>query len=496
MFQVKRYLGEEEAPQESEEEDLSDAKPDEFFQLLKIKEVRFIGKKRASIKSLGLDFRIVEVLNSLSIEHFFPSQTSILPIIFQTIQGCSGVQRDIVVEAPTGSGKTLCYVLPLVQSLSKGALRLLRALVVVPTRELALQVHKVFEQFCSALSLSVGLTVGAHSMLEEQRKLISNFNRWENNALRSGPYDCKRPRSGVDILVSTPGRLVDHLERTKGFTLEHLQFIIVDEVDRLIRQPYTGWLKKIKANTDPHFWCDNHVQNRMKFRAKRSIHPRMKMIFSATIPRQPYEFQKLKLRAPIVFLASARTKFTLPSTLKQFRVSVADSEKPLALAALLDDFQPKSTLVFTLSLETTHRLFHFLQLFGFQVREYSSYLKPKTKTKILKLFLKEDIKILVCSDAVARGLDLPDVDCVINYDIPTSVHGYLHRVGRTARAGNAGTAFTLLEPDDSLEDILSDLGKKSLKDYNIPTETWKSRERKYKGILSQLEEVIRQERKS
>lgn len=187
------------------------------------------------LDSIKLDRRIVKVLHDHGFTHFLPCQSSVIPILLDRRRW----RGDLCCQSPTGSGKSLCYVLPIVQHLSKRVVTRLRCLVVLPTRDLAQQVFSLFEEFAKALNLSVGLCNGTLSIRKEQEQLVD---------LSLGPSTLRNLHGGssrVDILISTPGRIVAHLEATPGFTLQHLQWLVVDEADRLMKESFQDWIFKV-----------------------------------------------------------------------------------------------------------------------------------------------------------------------------------------------------------------------------------------------------------
>ncbi|PNY11828.1 DEAD-box ATP-dependent RNA helicase 1-like protein [Trifolium pratense] len=197
--------------------------------------------------------KLKSALEDLGISNLFPVQVA----VWHETVGPGNFERDICVNSPTGSGKTLAYALPLVQMLSDRITRCLRALVVVPTRDLALQVKQVFDAIASPLGLRVGLAVGQSSLADEISELVEM--PAHDISTYYDPHHVSLPRfqSKVDILVATPGRLMDHINTTKGFTLEHLYYLVVDETDRLLREAYQSWLptvlELIQSNDDGFF---------------------------------------------------------------------------------------------------------------------------------------------------------------------------------------------------------------------------------------------------
>uniref|UniRef100_A0A8R7PU16 ATP-dependent RNA helicase n=1 Tax=Triticum urartu TaxID=4572 RepID=A0A8R7PU16_TRIUA len=175
-----------------------------------------------------LDPRLAEALQRMGIESFFLVQVSTW---LETI-GPGAFQRDICINSPTGSGKTLAYALPIVQALSTRKVRCLRALVVLPTRDLALQVKEVFDAIAPVMGLTVASAIGQSSIADEISDLIKK-SKQELYPSLDDEYIEMEPQTKVDILVATPGRLMDHINMTKGFSLEHLQYLVVDETDRM-----------------------------------------------------------------------------------------------------------------------------------------------------------------------------------------------------------------------------------------------------------------------
>jgi ATP-dependent RNA helicase DDX51/DBP6 len=173
--------------------------------------------------NLDLDPQLCKNLALYGINSFFPIQQIAIPKILAT-----GYTKDLCINAPTGSGKTMVYVLPIVQRLIHRVVCRLRAVVIVPSRDLVIQVKKVFDALCLNTPLTCGIAMGQSNFTAEQRTLTD-----------------ARGNSLVDILVATPGRLVDHLEQTPGFTLQHVQFVVVDEADRLLNQSYQDWITKL-----------------------------------------------------------------------------------------------------------------------------------------------------------------------------------------------------------------------------------------------------------
>ncbi|CAG8568687.1 10965_t:CDS:2, partial [Scutellospora calospora] len=184
--------------------------------------------------SIGLSERMIKRCKTLGIQECFAVQTAVIPLLirFRNLSDTHKSPGDICVSAPTGSGKTLAYVLPIIDILSKRIVTRLRALVILPTRDLVVQVKEAFDAFCKGTSLKVGMVTGQQSFIHEQEQIVGDLQGHK-----------------VDILIATPGRLIEHLSTTPNFTLQHLRFLVIDEADRLLNQSYQDWLSHILKST-------------------------------------------------------------------------------------------------------------------------------------------------------------------------------------------------------------------------------------------------------
>ncbi|KAJ2335984.1 ATP-dependent RNA helicase dbp6, partial [Coemansia sp. RSA 2681] len=379
--------------------------------------------------------------------------------------------RDLCVSAPTGSGKTLAFVLPIVEKLRVRLVVRLRALVVLPTKDLAHQVKECFDFFCAGTDLRVGLATGDVSLAKEQAALTD-----QRSTLVGGS-------SLIDILVCTPGRLMDHLTLTTNFTLQHLEFWVMDEADRLLSETYQEWLPKVQSFIEapaspssqgtasdvpvPDACTSRDPESKLDLLARPP--PRIqKLLFSATLTQDPAKIARLKLVRPLYISIADEGKkdqgaaavgaatYTFPSTLIEYYASCPVDEKPLWLIYLLWEQRISGGVCFTKSLETAHRLAQVVQTWATNVpdgawpgakivvAEYSSDLPAAERARIMRLFKQGAINLLICSDLIARGMDVDQIAAVINYDVPTHMSQYTHRVGRTARAGRPGSAYTLV----------------------------------------------------
>jgi len=398
----------------------------------------------------GLSAAIVDKLSRQGIKHFFPVQRQIIPRLLDTSRRSFLRPCDICVSAPTGSGKTLAFVVPIVESLRSRMVPKIRAVVVLPTQDLAAQVYKVFNVYSEGSGLRVKLLSGHQSVASEE-------------LVRKGPAGWVQL---VDILVATPGRLTHHLRATPSLDLSSLRYLVVDEADRMMENIAHNWLEVLEAAVYTR-GRDRPGPLTVANMAKMGL-PLQKLLFSATLSQDPEKLEKLNLFEPKLFRSVVNPKdikgekvsvvggddtseatvpqeFSTPAELKEYRTACQPAVKPAVASHIIKKLNLASVLVFVKSNEAAHRLALLLSQLGHSAAELSSDMKEKRK-KILNQLASGKISVLVCSDALARGIDLDTVDGVICYDAPPFVKTYIHRVGRTARAGKSGTAVTLLEP--------------------------------------------------
>jgi len=324
-------------------------------------------------------------------------------------------------------------------------------------QDLANQVYRVFRQYCEGTSLKPKLLSGQQSFSQEKAELI------KPNLV--GGY-----HSLVDIIIATPGRIVDHLRKTEGFDLSHLRFLIIDEADRIMEDIQNDWLSQVENSV---YSCGRERLGPLTVAEimKRKL-PLQKLLFSATLSQNPEKLEKMNLFEPKLFTSvvqpkdiirndnmdSSNTtdlqtnlangefigKYTIPAELKEIIIKISDTLlKPLILYHVITSKKMNKVLVFTKSGENSHKLTIMMRHFGLTAGELSSKIHHK-RSKVLSQFTHGKVDVLVCTDALARGIDIGQIDYVISYDCPKFIKTYIHRVGRTARAGKSGCAITLV----------------------------------------------------
>ena len=323
--------------------------------------------------------------------------------------------RDVLGIAQTGTGKTAAFTLPLVEILSKGRARarMPRALVLAPTRELADQVASSFEKYAKGTKLTWVLLIGGVSMGDQ----VAALNK------------------GVDVLIATPGRLLDLFERGK-MMLNGVELMVVDEADRMLDMGFIPDIERIFKLTPPK---------------------RQTLFFSATMPPEITRLTTQFLKDPTRIEAS-RPAMTA-ETITQYLVRIPSSDpkmKRAALRALIGRADVKNGIVFCNRKSEVDVVAKSLKQHGFDAAPIHGDLDQSLRTKTLAAFRSGELKLLVASDVAARGLDIPDVSHVFNYDVSHHADDYVHRIGRTGRAGKTGQTFMIVTPGDdrSLDKVL------------------------------------------
>jgi len=348
-----------------------------------------------SFAALGLEAALLTTLDMLGYEEPTPIQREAIPPLL--------AGRDLLGQAATGTGKTAAFTLPLLQRIAHSVRRCPSVLILVPTRELAIQVAEAVTRYGKELRISVLPVYGGQAI---------------------GPqlYALKR---GVDVVVATPGRALDHINR-KTLQLKTIQTVVLDEADEMLDMGFAEDLDAILEQTPKE---------------------RQTALFSATMPIRIASIAKRHLKEPVeIKIAKEPLKAGAAPRVHQTAYIVGRSHKEAALARILDMEAPKSALVFCRTRIEVDELTAMLTGRGHKAEAIHGGMNQPQRDRVMNSFRSGQTELLVATDVAARGLDIPSVSHVVNYDLPMSPEGYVHRIGRTGRAGREGAAITVIEP--------------------------------------------------
>ncbi|SCU77364.1 LAMI_0A00892g1_1 [Lachancea mirantina] len=393
-----------------------------------------------AFKSYGhfLDSAILANLEAQLLQSTFPVQTAILDallpsLFFQQANSKSCFPKkvgDVLVNASTGSGKTLAYCLPVVQSLFRRTVNRLRCLILVPTKILISQVYQTMIKLTRGTSLIVAMSKLENSLKEEHKK-----------------FESQEP----DILIITPGRLVDHLE-LRSFNVKNLKFLVLDEADRLLNQSFQNWCSVLIT----------HLKREKPNGAAKNV---VKMVFSATLTSNTEKLHNLNLNKPRLFLMDTVKLYHLPRLLQEYNFSIPSAKnfaKPLYALRLIISMskEPFRVLMFVRSNQASMRLAALFEIMmqtplgsarKIKISSINSNNSKGHNRKLIQAFASananesaQGAQVMICTDLMSRGVDISKVSHVVNYDLPISSQQYVHRCGRTARAHESGIAINLL----------------------------------------------------
>ncbi|WP_066553448.1 DEAD/DEAH box helicase [Croceicoccus bisphenolivorans] len=346
---------------------------------------------------LGLSEELLQSVEAAGYSEPTPIQAQAIPSVL--------MMRDLIGIAQTGTGKTASFVLPMIDILAHGRrrARMPRSLILEPTRELAAQVAENFEKYGTNHDLKMALLIGGVQMADQVKALDE----------------------GVDVLIATPGRLMDLFERGK-ILLTGCDLLVIDEADRMLDMGFIPDIETI---------CEKLPQTRQT------------LLFSATMPPPIKKLADRFLSNPknVEVSRAASTN----KDIEQFKMDVPARKKREALRWILENDQVNTAIVFANRKTTVRELNKSLQRHGFKTGEIHGDMDQPARLAELALFKEGKINILCASDVAARGLDIKGVSHVVNFDCPWHPDDYVHRIGRTGRAGAKGRAFTLIAPDDA-----------------------------------------------
>lgn len=359
-----------------------------------------------SFYKLGIKSDLVYILEKQDISEPTPIQKLSIPKILKG--------EDLIGEAQTGTGKTLAFLLPIFQGLDLDNPET-QGLVIAPTRELAIQITSVARKLAEDMNVTILAAYGGQDVKAQLHKLGSK----------------------VQLIIGTPGRILDHIKRG-SICFDELKYLVIDEADQLL---HIGFKKDIEA-------IINNLPNE-----------RQTMCFSATMGNGVDSFSKKHLRHPNHVVAPKK-QVTLDN-IKQMIIETSNRKKLKDFIALLNKEKAKKAMIFCRTRVGTNVLYEGLKEAGFNVEELHGGLSQAKREAVMQLFREHKVRYLVATDVASRGLDVKGITHVFNYNLPDDPESYVHRIGRTGRAGHEGVAYTILTSKDDrrLEEIEKFIGK-------------------------------------
>ena len=366
-----------------------------------------------SVDAIGFSSELLKAVKACGYKNLTPIQQQAIPLI--------RTGTDLLASAQTGTGKTASFALPILDMIFKNSInnnannRTIKALILTPTRELALQVAKNVEAYSQFMPLTSGVITGGASMSPQQKML----------------------KAGVDVLVATPGRLIEHIN-DRGVDLSHVKFLVLDEADRMLDM---GFLVAIQS-----------LLGIMKQKHQR-------IMFSATFSNHVRTLANQILNTPKTIDISPKNSTS--SKVKQQVYWVSEARKRELLSELIGVKNWKQVLVFAGTKESANILAKELKLDGIKTALCHGDKAQGARNKAIEQFSEGKVRVLVATDVAARGLDIPDLPYVVNFHLPFLAEDYVHRIGRTGRAGKNGTAVSLVSPKDEqfLDNIETLIGR-------------------------------------
>lgn len=354
------------------------------------------SKKATGFTQLGVSINRVERLQEVGIMNPTPVQRETIPFVYQG--------RDVISQAQTGTGKTLAFVLPMLDRVAVEQ-PVVQGLILTPTRELALQITDEVKKLIKDSGIQVLAVYGGQDVESQLRKLKGNNH----------------------IVVATPGRLLDHLRRAT-ISLADVKMLVLDEADQMLHMGFLTEVEDILRQTPQ---------------------TKQTMLFSATMPPKIRELSGRLLRNPAH--VTVRTERVTVKGIRQWAVETTDRRKQDTLVKLLQEMRPYLAMIFCRTKRRAMTLNEALQQRGFLSDELHGDLSQSKREQVMKRFREAKLQLLVATDVAARGLDVEGVTHVFNYDVPLDVESYIHRIGRTGRAGESGLAITLFAAKDRQE---------------------------------------------
>ncbi|HEY5311418.1 MAG TPA: DEAD/DEAH box helicase [Pirellulales bacterium] len=351
----------------------------------------------SGFEPLGLSATMLAALNEAGYQQPTPIQSGLIP------RAMAGV--DVLGQARTGTGKTAAFVIPILETISIGNHRDPQALILVPTRELAVQVREELVKLAHGRKLHAVAIYGGKPIRSQIEKL----------------------KRGVDVVVGTPGRLLDHLSRNT-IALGELKIVVLDEADRMLDIGFRPDIEKI---------------------LRRCPSSRQTLLLSATVPPPVERLSKRYMRDPETLNFSSGE--VAVETIEQFYFTVDPTKKFELLAKLMKREDPRQSIIFCRTKRGTERVFQHLKKKFQGVDCIHGDLQQNVRDRVMAAFREGNVRFLVATDVVGRGIDVTNISHIVNYDVPAFADDYVHRVGRTGRMGREGVAYTFITPEEGPE---------------------------------------------
>ena len=350
-----------------------------------------------TFKELGLDESLLEGLDYMRFETATPIQEQAIPHILNN--------KDLLACAQTGTGKTAAFILPILHKLANRDSKDINTLIIAPTRELVLQIDQqvqAFSYFVNATSYPVYGGGDGQDFTEQKRAI----------------------QQGADIIVATPGKLISHLNM--GYVkLDKLEHLILDEADRMLDMGFLDDIMRIVSKLPKG---------------------RQTLLFSATMPPKIRQLSKTLLNSHEEISLSISKP--AEGVLQGAYLTYDNQKAPLIKKLIADKPKYKSIIIFTSTKKKVNEVVRAISRNGYEVMAVSSDLDQKDRENAVRLFKAKKVRVIVATDVLSRGIDIKDINLVINYDVPNDAEDYVHRIGRTARADTTGVALTLINNDD------------------------------------------------